>query len=69
MALLCVVRVCVAFRKEDFKGIEEAVDSFLHFGEESREVDTQGGYRHNKDDGLKTLELDFSFNLFALIKK
>lgn len=57
------------FKKEDFKGIEEAVDSFLHFGEESREVDRKGGYHHDKGDGLKTLELDFSFNLFALIKK
>merc|ERR1711941_189 len=57
------------FKKEDFQGIEEAVNSFLSYGEESREVEKQGGgYRH-KDDGLKTLELDFSFNLFALIKK
>merc|ERR1711879_719153 len=58
------------FKKEDFQGIEEAVNSFLSYGEESREVEKQGGgYRRDKDDGLKTLELDFSFNLFALIKK
>lgn len=63
------MRVCVAFKKEDFQGIEEAVESFLHLGKDSREVDKHGGYRRDKDDGLKTLELDFSFNLFALIKK